>query len=52
MSDVGNRRISADVVRGRRGAGDRVVAIDQHAAGLADRVWPEPGAGRFEVPRS
>ena len=44
---VGNRKIAdiGDVLSGRRRPGDRVVAIDQHAARLADRRRPKPGAG-------
>ena len=42
IADIG------DVPLGRSGAGDRVVAIYQHAARLADRIRPEarPGAVR------
>ena len=39
IADIG------DVGLGRRAAGDRMVAIDQHAAGLPDRGRPEAGAG-------
>ena len=38
IADIG------DVGLGRRAAGDRMVAIDQHAAGLPDRGRPEPRA--------
>src|SRR5205807_4282509 len=44
---MGNRKIAdiGDVLFGWRRPGDRVVAIDQHAARLADRRRPEAGAG-------
>ena len=49
---VGNRKIAdiGDVLSGRRRPGDRVVAIDQHAARLADRRRPEAGAGPVRGP--